>query len=286
MPAALLKRPLYLRSWPVLLMRPFLFVWLFLVASTAADAAVIGSWNLKHLGWADDKRDWDNTAKVISVMDFVALQEVHSLESLARLEAAVEKTTGEAWASLASHRAVGSQRYKEFYAFLWRERHVKYVDGATLFLDPDNHFIREPFSARFALTDGRFQWIAANVHVLWGDDKADRRREGLALDDYMRWLESVSPAVPVLLMGDFNMPPDDAGLAELNAAYRPANVKHKTTLSKADKRYASLYDNIWVSRRYPALPGHVIRFPELLGIPHALARKTISDHAPVYVFSP
>jgi hypothetical protein len=35
------------------------------------------------------------------------------------------------------------------YALIWRDSTVEYSDGAVVYFDRENHFIREPFSAKF-----------------------------------------------------------------------------------------------------------------------------------------
>ncbi|WP_253742774.1 hypothetical protein [Halomonas sp. THAF12] len=83
-----------------------------------AGAAVIGSWNLEHLGWNNDKR-LDRVVRVAGRFDLLAVQELMDDEALTRLERELEAVSGEDWSSMASH-AVGRGRYREHYGFLWR----------------------------------------------------------------------------------------------------------------------------------------------------------------------
>lgn len=69
-------------------------------------------------------------------------------DGLDRFETALETRTGEAWGRLESH-LIGSRSYKEMYAFLYRESKVAYEDGAVVYMDRGDKFIREPYSARF-----------------------------------------------------------------------------------------------------------------------------------------
>ncbi|ABA56521.1 MULTISPECIES: lamin tail domain-containing protein [Nitrosococcus] len=262
-----------------------LILFFLFLPTISAQAFTIASWNTKHLGWGD-KRNWNATAAVVAPYDFVALQEVMSKTAVNHLVQTLKKQTGVKWSSLVSGTSVGrSKRYQEFYAFIWREEAVDYVGGAVVYLDPGDIFAREPFAARFQTDNGKYRWTAATVHVVYGDSRDERRREAQQLDEYVNWLEeNVAEGDPVVLMGDFNLPPDSAGFRDLAKVLKPAIREGATTLSAKEGRYANLYDNIWY--RPDALKiqeARIDRFPQRLGITHKLARKTVSDHAPVVI---
>ncbi len=253
-----------------------------LSVSARADA-VIGSWNIEHLGWNNGKRV-DLIARVADHFDLLAVQELMDPAALGRLEHALEAASGEPWSAMASH-ALGRGRYREHYGFLWREAEVEYLDGAVVFLDPGDVFAREPYSARFRDRQSGEAFVAASVHVVYGESVDDRLPEIAALADYWQWLAEAHPDTPRLLMGDFNLPADHAAWAPLRALGAvPALADQATTLSDADGRYASRYDNIWYrpDRLSPADLG-MVRFPALVGLDHARARDRVSDHAPVYL---
>lgn len=253
-----------------------------LPAIVEADA-VIGSWNVEHLGWNNGKR-LDLVAHVANHFDLLSVQELMAPEALARLEAELEAASGEAWSSLASH-ALGRSSYREHYGFLWRESEVDYLDGAVVFLDHGDVFAREPFSARFRDRETDTPFVATSVHVTYGEGVDDRLPEIRALADYWQWLDEAHPDTPRLLMGDFNLPPNHAAWAPLRAlGAAPAITEQATTLSASNGDYASRYDNIWYrpDRISPAEFG-VVRYPSLVGLAHDDARDRVSDHAPVYL---
>lgn len=105
---------------------------LLLLLALPAQAITLATWNTKHLGWGE-KRDWETTAHVIAPYDWVALQEVMYARSVKRLEQKVERVTGAEWSSIGSDVAVGRGRYKEIYAFVWREDAVDYTGGAAVY---------------------------------------------------------------------------------------------------------------------------------------------------------
>ncbi|MBB3140173.1 endonuclease/exonuclease/phosphatase family protein [Halomonas organivorans] len=248
-----------------------------------AGAAVIGSWNLEHLGWNNDKR-LDLVARVAGRFDLLAVQELMDGEALTQLERELEAVSGEDWSSMASH-AVGRSSYQEHYGFLWRESRVESLGGGAVYIDRGDVFAREPFSATFRDLDSGDTFVTATVHVVYGDGLDDRRPEVEALADYWQWLDEAYPDTPRMLMGDFNMAPDDPAWAPLRALGAvPALSDQATTLGHAPGRYASRYDNIWYrpDRLSPRTLG-MLRYPTLTGLSHDEARESVSDHAPVYL---
>lgn len=259
----------------------FIFALLALCSSSHA-GLYIGSWNTKHLGWADEKRDWGRTVGVVAAYDFIALQEVHSPEVVSKLEVMLEKRTKMEWTSITSDSGVGRTRYKEQYAFLWRSDAVAYLGGAVTYLDPGDKFEREPFAANFGSRDGRYEWTAATVHIIYGKDKSAREDEVEELKNYVVWLrETINEGRPLLLMGDFNLAPSNPAWDKLDNLLYPLIVDGATTLAIRNGAYSSLYDNILVDGTLPVAGVFIDKYPLRLNVAHEVARDTISDHAPV-----
>ncbi len=255
-----------------------------LLASSIAAASdiVVASWNVKRMGHGD-QQSFPALAAIVGKADLIALQEVMNEKGLASLESALEKNTGESWTTLASH-AIGSASYKEMYAFAWRDKTVAYEDGAVVYLDRGNRFIREPFSAKFkSLRDGS-ELALGTVHILYGDGVSDRTPEIRALADYWTWMAEVYPGTPQMLVGDFNLPPSDPAWEPLKQYAKPLITRGASTLSGKDGKYANLYDNIWVSTNSPLKINYagIIDYPKLLGWNHEKSRSHVSDHAPVF----
>lgn len=250
-------------------------------------AATLCSWNIKNLGWGDNKH-YAALGHVGDHCDWIAVQEVMSDEGRDRLLRSLRRHDP-AWRVQSSH-AIGRGSYKELYAFYYREGEVDYVDGALVFLDRDDRFSREPFSARFRTRDG-VTFIGATVHVLYGDSVADRVPEIRTLSGYWQYLEEVYGGDEIVLAGDFNLPPEHAAYRPLREHAKALVTSGATTLSSIDKRYANLYDNLWVARdsRLPVSKRGIIPFPRLLKnragnpVTHKWARKHVSDHAPVFL---
>lgn len=240
----------------------------------------VASWNIKRLGGGT--RDYGKIAQVISHFHLVAIQEVMDEAALMELVRVLQGLTGEEWGVMASH-AIGRGSYKEHYAFVWRKSQVSFVDSAIVYLDDRDVFAREPLSARFQTADGN-DFIVANIHVLYGDSKADREPEIRALRAYWDWLGTTFPGEQFFLMGDFNMPPDDASWQEMADTAAPLIQSGATTLSRTDGEYANLYDNIWAPRGLKAdLSAGIFPLATHFGETNDVIRETVSDHAPVYM---
>ncbi len=246
-----------------------------------ADAETrIASWNIKRM--TAENKDMNAVARVISHFDLVAIQEIMDETSIAVLLAEVQALTGTEWGYMPSH-AIGRGSYKEHYAFVWRKTHVQYVDSAVVYLDSKDVFAREPLSARFRTADNE-TFIAANIHVLYGDSKSDRIPEIKALAEYWGWLGETFPDEQYFLMGDFNMAPDDVSWSALKQVASPVVTEGGSTLSTKNGVYANLYDNIWVPNNISAdIKASVFPLPTYLEMSNRKTRDTVSDHAPVYM---
>lgn len=263
------------------------FVSLLLALSFLQNASadvIIGTWNLEHLSVRPNK-DFQGIAKVAQKVDFLAVQELMNEQALDALAKELSKQTGKHWSAMASH-AVGRKSYKEMYGFVWRDDVVAYEDGAVTYLDRNDTFEREPYSARFkSLKDGT-TFVVATVHILYGKSQADRASEITALSDYWTWLKDTYPGNnQIMLMGDFNTPPTSPAWGNLDASAKPLVLTGASTLSTTDGKFSNLYDNIFVSKNSAIRVNNVqiFNYPKFLGMTHAQGRDSVSDHAPVFI---
>ena len=251
----------------------------------------IASWNIENLGWNNDK-SLHAVARVASQYDFLAIQELMRPEAAEALAEKLSEKTGEPWETIYSE-SLGRGTYQEHYAFLWRQQAVEYVDGAVVYLDDRDLFAREPFSARFRVRETDMAFAAATIHVVYGDRVSDRTPEIHALADYWRWLEEIysEDRDRILLLGDFNLPPDHPAFQPMLELVEPQITEGATTLSPRDHAYANLYDNILIPRAHAfgAVTSGIDAFPQSLTATsqrywsHQTARRHVSDHVPVYL---
>ena len=211
--------------------------------------------------------------------DLVAVQELRDQEVVNRT-LAILAGRGHEYEALVSE-PVG-RGVLERYAFFWRPDRVDPVGAGAIVADPGDLFIREPFYASFRA--GGFDFTLITIHSIFGDTVGDRRAEGLLLDDIYRAVQGADPEEQdVILAGDFNLPPEDAGMAEVDAVLDPVFTGAiRTTISDA-----SLYDNFWWD------PDHVAEWTGAAGIDRfdesvfgnndEAASLAVSDHRPVWV---
>src|SRR5699024_10975531 len=155
--------------------------------SAQASGLTLCSWNLKHLGWNNHK-NLSAVAQIMARCDLVGLQEVMYPKHLEPLVQALDAQTGAKWKVTASH-TVGGNGYREGYAFIWRVGKVDHAGGDVLYVNPDHEFLRQPFSAVFRATNGSVPaFIAATIHIQYGDGIRDRTPEIRALAKYWGWL--------------------------------------------------------------------------------------------------
>jgi len=164
---------------------------------------------------------------------------------------------------------------KERYAFLYRPEKVSLIEEGEVFPDPLDRFIREPYYATFKAGD--FQFTLATIHVLFGDSKKDRREEIKLLPAVYRFLSKDHENT--IILGDFNMPPEDPSWDALGSDFGLKNViasPEKTTITDT-----SLYDNIWTDS--PVVRSGVMRFDEtMFGDNDEKAENEVSDHRPIW----
>ena len=243
----------------------------------------IGTWNLQHLGSKSGK-DIGKIAEVAKGLDFLAIQEVMAVRGVENLTNELERLTNTRWSFMTSS-PVGSQSYKEMYGFIWRDDSVSYSGRAVQYIDYDNIYEREPFSASFRSVKDNTKFVIATVHVRFGKSVAERNREVASLGDYWQWLGDVyEDEKNIILMGDFNLPPSSRAWTALRQHARPLVVSGGSTLSTKDGKYANLYDNAFVSKYSGSeiTEVGVFNYPKYLNVTHKYARKVISDHAPVF----
>ena len=211
--------------------------------------------------------------------DLVAIQELRDEEVVQRTLAILE-ARGQAYEAMISP-AVG-RSVKERYAFLWRPEKVDPLDFGTVYADPKDVFIREPFYASFRA--GSFDFTLITIHVIFGDRIGDRRAEALLLDNVYHTIQNASPdEQDVILLGDLNLPPTDSGMAEVDFSLDPVFAGDvQTTISDA-----SLYDNFWWKPAYVTEwtgESGIDRFDEaVFGNDDDATSLAVSDHRPIWV---
>ena len=242
----------------------------------------LATWNIRI--FSDNSRDDHELQLVANVLidyDFIAIVELRDERVLKRTESML-RLMGRDYDFLMS-RPVGGQ-VKERYAFLFDQELVDILEDGTVFPDPNDAFLREPYFASFRA--GKFDFTTITAHVIWGDSVPPRRREVGELANVYRAVQAMNGAEQdVILLGDFNRNPDDL------LAYQPLmsipTMAHLFNVpQKSHIRDTSLYDNIFFQSSYVTeYTGNsgIDRFDETdFGNDDKTASLAASDHRPVW----
>ncbi len=209
---------------------------------------------------------------------FVAIQEVRDTEILDRTVSMLKNQFNLNYKYLASPKI--GRKVKEIYAFLYRTDKVEYLQESYTVSDEKDLFIREPFFAKFKA--GNFDFYVISIHIIWGDSFAERKAEALLLDDVYLAVQNLNDENDILLMGDFNLGPDDKGFVELLEISDMIVVNEKIPTSIKDR----LYDNIFFQSNYTKeFTGSfgVMKFDEqLFDNDDKKASLMVSDHRPLW----
>jgi len=99
---------------------------------------------------------------------------------------------------------------KETYAFLYRKDKIAVKQKGALYFEDNDLLIREPYYAWFQ--SGNFDFILITAHLLYGENKNQRRPEIIELAKVYSQIREENPAEnDVILLGDFNLEPTDEG---------------------------------------------------------------------------
>lgn len=266
-------------------------LFLILTINFYAETMILASFNTLHLGW--DGKNYYETAKILSLFDIVALQEVMKKDGIIRLTKELERVSNEKWAYHLSPYPVGNnKKYGEYYGFLYKKDKVTFIKSFGFYKENKNEFIREPYGAMFK--SGKFDFVLVNNHLLFGDKKEDRQKEAKELHKVYDYFQSLDvKEKDVIILGDFNLPAYDSSFKDLfkhkDEIYYTVDPKYKTTIGKSS--LANSYDNFFYSfvhtKEYTGNNGtydFTEDFIKKYGDNRfSILRKEISDHIPVFM---
>ncbi|WP_319370314.1 endonuclease/exonuclease/phosphatase family protein [uncultured Ilyobacter sp.] len=265
------------------------FTYFLISFSIFSQEAYIASFNSLHLGW-DKNKDYKSISEFLSLFDLIGLQEVMKKDGVKKLTGELERTTGEKWKYLISDHSVGTEKYREYYAYIWRDKKVKLVNKNRGFYKPnagtngEKEYMRDPYGADFKI--GEFDFTYVLCHVVYGDSVRERRAEAYLLDKVYKYFQDLDiNEQDILIGGDFNLPAYDDSFRRLfsheDQIFYGIDPINKTTIGKSG--LSNSYDNIFYSYRYTK------EFTGNSGIldftkgNYSEVRKSISDHLPVFI---
>ena len=257
---------------------------LFLGLSTlsAADEAYIASFNILRLGAA--KKDMTQTAKILQGFDIVGLVEVINRDGVEELVDELNKQSNEKWDYHISPFGVGSSKYKEYFAYVYKKDKVKFIRSEGFYKNGKSSLLREPYGATFQIENFDFTFVL--VHTIYGNNESQRKAENFKMVDvYDYFQDKDKKENDIFIAGDFN-------LYALDESFKPL-YKHidkityaidpaiKTTIGT--KGRANSYDNFFFSQKYSQEFTGSSGALDFSGDNPKLMREIISDHIPVFI---
>ena len=257
---------------------------LFFILSTLnlADEAYIASFNILRLGAV--KKDIPQTAKLLQGFDIVGLVEVINRNGVEELVDELNKQSDEKWDYHISPFGVGSSKYKEYFAYVYKKDKVKFIKSEGFYKNGKSSLLREPYGATFQI--GNFDFTFVLVHTIYGNNESQRKAENYKMVDVYNYFQDRDEKEnDIFIAGDFN-------LYALDESFRPL-YKHadkityaidpaiKTTIGA--KGRANSYDNFFFSQKYSQEFTGSSGALDFSGDNPKLMREIVSDHIPVFI---
>ena len=247
-----------------------------------ADEAYIASFNILRLGAA--KKDMVQTAKILKGFDIVGLVEVINRDGVEELVDELNKQSDEKWDYHISPFGVGSSKYKEYFAYVYKKDKVKFIKSEGFYKDGKSSLLREPYGATFQI--GNFDFTFVLVHTIYGNNESQRKAENFKMVDVYNYFQDRDEKEnDIFIAGDFN-------LYALDESFKPL-YKHsdkityaidpaiKTTIGA--KGRANSYDNFFFSQKYSQEFTGSSGALDFSGDNPKLMREIISDHIPIFI---
>lgn len=265
-------------------MKRIFLVVLFLLASVVSfsEEAYIASFNILRLG--DNEKDITKTADILRGFDIVGLVEVINKDGVEELVDELNKQSKEKWDYHISAYGVGSKKYKEYFAYVYKKGKVDFVKSNGFYKDGHSSLLREPYGATFKI--GNFDFTLVLVHTIFGDNESQRKAENFKMIKVYEYFQDQNKKEQdIILAGDFN-------LYALDESFRPLlksqdkityaiDPSIKTTLSPRGR--ANSYDNMFLSTKFTKEFTGVSGALDFADGNYARMREEISDHIPIFI---
>ena len=247
-----------------------------------ADEAYIASFNILRLGAA--KKDTVQTAKILKGFDIVGLVEVINRDGVEELVDELNKQSDEKWDYHISPFGVGSSKYKEYFAYVYKKDKVKFIKSEGFYKNGKSSLLREPYGATFQI--GNFDFTFVLVHTIYGNNESQRKAENYKMVDVYNYFQDRDEKEnDIFIAGDFNLYALDESFKllykhadKITYAIDPAI---KTTIGA--KGRANSYDNFFFSQKYSQEFTGSSGALDFSGDNPKLMREIVSDHIPVFI---
>ena len=241
----------------------------------------ISSFNILRLG--ANEKNYKEVGKILSSFDIVGLEEVFSEAGVQKVVDELEKATDVDWDYHMTSYPVGTKKYKEHYAYVFRADRVKFLKSRGYFKDRQNDFIREPYGADFKIGNIDFTFVL--LHSIYGDKKSFRVAEANSLRKVYDYFQDMDKEEnDIIIGGDFNLSVRDNGFKNLlsheDKIIYCISPNLKTTIGT--KGLANQYDNIFISKYTSEFTGNSGAL-DFTRKNYKKARKEVSDHLPIFI---
>lgn len=254
----------------------------------------IATWNIRDLS-TNSRSDFEllQISYILQKYDFIAIQEVNDQEVILRLVYWL-KVLDNSYGSLVSPPS-GKGSEKEQYTFLYRKKSIKRLGSSKL---AEGDFARPPFIASFKA--GNFDFTVISIHVCFGCNGLGEEGRRLEIQRLASLYGNLlnGQEKDILLMGDFNLEPNDAAFLNLQNIGSTQPILTCDTDEECTRfsttRETNLFDNMWFDRahanEYTNEHGIFGFDEELFEDPSGnssdyrerYARLAVSDHRPVW----
>lgn len=250
--------------------------------SSPEGKAYIASFNICRLG--ENKKNYKELSKILTMVDIIGLIEVSNKEGIETLITEIEKYSKEKWKYHISPYPVGTKKYKEYYAYIWKKNKVKFVKSNGFYKEENNEFIREPYGATFKIKNFDFTFVL--IHSIYGKHKSFRIAEAMNLYKVYNYFQSQNKnEQDILIGGDFNLSVRNEGFEKLlshtDKIVNTISPNMKTTIGT--KGFANQYDNIFLSTKYTKEYTGISGGIDTTNKNYKYTRKYISDHIPIFI---
>lgn len=274
--------------------------------SRGADTLAVGAWNVLHLTanrFVQNPKLAQHLCSVISQYDLISLLEIDEVPTLETLKANLD-----GFDYITSAGLPFNGIYKEAVAYFYRtskvtpDPNIQHSIWNAIGPSPhkkDLNFRRPPYVAAWLTKHAQpARFITAAMHLQWGDGDLVPRSEVRLLQDVARSIaRRISPEADVVLLGDFNLPPEEPEYNMLRTREGYTSLWRAPMKTTATNK--SLLDNIWLSpSAYSTMYNTVLpllpagrgsygmwniwpSFPEYTTVNDAAKRFT--DHRPLWV---
>ena len=242
----------------------------------------IASFNALRLG--EKQKDYKAFSKILANFDLIGLEEVMNEKGVKKVQAYLEKLTKEKWDYIISEDSVGSENYREYYAFIYRHDKFSETKGLGFYKEKDeNEFMREPYGAYFKA--GNFDFVYIIAHSVFGDKEKQRLLEAANYVNVYEYFLKLTDEDDIIIAGDFNTAADNMAFKNLSDKYSVSYIlepdDNLTTLS--DTKLVSSYDNFFINlKKTKEFTGNSGVYNFIKNNNYSTVKKYISDHLLIF----